>query len=94
MSVVLMSFMLGACSTNAPMQKTGQYIDDSVVTARVKAAILENKELKTTEISVETYHGVVQLSGFVKEKSSIPAATNVARSVDGVKSVKNDLLVK
>lgn len=88
-----MVFVLAACSTTAG-QTTGRYIDDSVITTKVKAAIFEDKTLKTTEISVETYKGEVQLSGFVKNKDAIPLATRVARSVEGVKNVKNDLIVK
>lgn len=88
-----MVFVLAACSSTAG-QTTGRYVDDSVITTKVKAAIFENKDLKSTEISVETYKGEVQLSGFVKNKDSIPLATKVASKVDGVKNVKNDLIVK
>jgi osmotically-inducible protein OsmY len=88
-----MVFVLAACSSTAG-QTTGRYVDDSVITTKVKAAIFEEKGLKSTEISVETYKGEVQLSGFVKNKESIPLATQVAGKIDGVKNVKNDLIVK
>ncbi len=88
-----MVFALAACSTTAG-QTTGRYVDDSVITSKVKAAIFEDNTLKTTEISVETYKGEVQLSGFVKNAEAIPIATRVARSVEGVQKVKNDLIVK
>jgi osmotically-inducible protein OsmY len=88
-----MVFALAACSSTTG-QTTGRYIDDSVITTKVKAAIFEEKSLKSTEISVETYKGEVQLSGFVRNKESIPVAARVARTVEGVKNVKNDLIVK
>lgn len=91
--LVAAAVALTGCNS-APMKTTGQYIDDSVLTSRVKAAIFNEPALKSTEISVETYQGKVQLSGFVKDAKSIPAATNVASKVEGVKSVKNSLTVK
>lgn len=92
-AVVTTSLALTACSSTAG-QKTGQYVDDSVITTKVKAVIFDNPSLKTNEISVETYHGEVQLSGFVKNPQSIPLATKAASGVAGVKSVKNNLIVK
>lgn len=75
-------------------ETAGQYVDDSVITAGVKAAIVKNSALKATEINVETYKGVVQLSGFVASPDNVSAAATVAGGVKGVKSVKNDLRVK
>ncbi len=70
------------------------YTDDSVITARVKTALLHTTGLKSTEITVETYKGVVKLSGFIDSKSEIKKAVSVAGHVKGVKSVENDLSVK
>jgi len=75
-------------------ESTGDYIDDSVLTAKVKTALIESPETKAHQINVETDHGVVQLSGFVDNAAAKSAATNVAKSVSGVKDVKNELSVK
>ncbi len=75
-------------------ESAGEYIDDSVLTAKVKTALIESSETKAHQINVETDHGVVQLSGFVDNAAAKTAATNVAKSVTGVKSVKNELSVK
>lgn len=84
-----------ACSSNANKGETaGQYIDDSVITTKVKAAILKEDTLKVAEINVETYQGVVQLSGFVNSKADISTAVRVASGINGVKSVKNDMRTK
>ena len=71
-----------------------EYVDDAVVTTKVKAAVLEEASLKSAEINVETYKGIVQLSGFVRSRTDINKAVEVARRVSGVKSVKNDMIVK
>jgi osmotically-inducible protein OsmY len=87
--------LLAGCTTSSPKEKsTGEYIDDAVITTKVKAAFVGDDELKATEIQVETYKGVVQLSGFVADASHVSKATKVARDVKGVKSVKNDIRVK
>lgn len=90
---ILLATMLG-CASTAKHEGTAEYIDDSIITANVKAAILNEPSLKVAEINVETFKGVVQLSGFVHDKADIGKATEVARKVKGVKSVKNDLLRK
>ena len=90
---VAMMFMLG-CAATAKQEGTGEYVDDTVITAKVKAEILEEKGLKSAEINVETFKGVVQLSGFVSSQAMIGKAVEVARGVRGVKSVKNDMRVK
>jgi len=82
------------CASTSKSEGTGEYVDDSVITAKVKTAIFEEPTLKSAEINVETFKGVVQLSGFVKSSDSVGKATMVARNVAGVKSVKNDMLVK
>lgn len=93
LAAVLLTTLVG-CASTSKQSSTGEYIDDTVITTKVKAAILEDKELNVTEINVETFKGVVQLSGFVSSQSDINRAATLARSVNGVKSVKNDMRVK
>ena len=90
---ITMIFMLG-CASTEKREGTGEYIDDTVITTKVKAAILDEPGLKSAEINVETFKGVVQLSGFVSSQASINRAAEIARGVRGVKSVKNDMRVK
>ena len=75
-------------------QKAQVYVDDSVITAKVKTAVFEEPSLKSAEINVETNKGMVQLSGFVRSRADINKAVSVARGVRGVTSVKNDMIVK
>jgi osmotically-inducible protein OsmY len=82
------------CGATATREGTGEYVDDSVITAKVKTAIFNDASLKVNEINVETFKGVVQLSGFVKSQADIDKAVQVARGVAGVKSVKNDMRIK
>lgn len=82
------------CASTAKQESTGEYIDDSVITNKVKAAILGDPALKVMQINVETFKGVVQLSGFVDSKAMIDRAVEVTRGVAGVKSVKNDMRVR
>ena len=82
------------CGSTATREGTGEYVDDSVITAKVKAAIFNDPSLKSTEINVETYKGIVQLSGFVRSSADINRAVEVARGVGGVTSVKNVMIVK
>jgi osmotically-inducible protein OsmY len=72
----------------------GEYVDDSVITTKVKSAIMGEPGLKVSEINVETFKGVVQLSGFVSSREDITSAVKVASAVSGVKSVKNDMQLK
>ncbi|MGZ8183027.1 MAG: BON domain-containing protein [Methylobacter sp.] len=82
------------CASTEKQAGTGEYVDDSVVTTKVKAAIFNEPTLKSAEINVETFKGVVQLSGFVSSRADINKAIEVARSVKGVNSVKNDMRLK
>lgn len=82
------------CGSTSKKEGTGEYIDDTVITTKVKAAILNEPMLKSAEINVETFKGVVQLSGFVSSSASIDKAVEVARGVAGVKSVKNSMQLK
>lgn len=85
---------LAGCASTATKEGTGEYVDDAVVTTKVKAAIFNEPTLKSAEINVETYKGIVQLSGFVSSPASISKASEVTRSVKGVTSVRNDLRIK
>ena len=85
---------MDGCAETRTHEATGQYVDDSVITGKVKAAIAGESSLKVSEINVETFKGVVQLSGFVSQASDIPKAASIARGVAGVQSVKNSLQVK
>lgn len=85
---------LFGCASTSTQEGTGQFVDDSVITAKVKAAIFNEPALKVAEINVETFKGVVRLSGFVGSRSEINKATVLARSVAGVNAVKNDIRVK
>ncbi len=85
---------LAGCASTATQENASEYVSDAVVTTRVKAAIVNDPSLKATEINVETFKGTVQLSGFVADRQSIGKATEVARVVPGVKSVKNDIRTK
>ncbi|WP_016599667.1 BON domain-containing protein, partial [Yersinia pestis] len=82
------------CAPTAKSEGTGGYLDDTVVTTKVKAALLGEKNLKSTEINVETFKGRVQLSGFVSSSQDANRAVQVTRSVPGVKSVSNQMLIK
>jgi osmotically-inducible protein OsmY len=82
------------CASSRTQEGTGQYVDDSVITTKVKAAILGEPGLKVAEINVETFKGAVQLSGFVNSREDIDAAMRVARGVNGVTSVKNGMQLK
>ncbi|MBE0612059.1 MAG: BON domain-containing protein [Burkholderiales bacterium] len=75
-------------------ESPGEYVEDTVITAKVKAAVLEESSLKSAEINVETFKGVVQLTGFVNSSADIKKAVAVAKVVKGVKSVKNDMILK
>ncbi|MFP5408178.1 MAG: BON domain-containing protein [Gammaproteobacteria bacterium] len=82
------------CASTAQKQGTGEYVDDAVITTKVKAAIFNEPSLKSLEIKVDTFKGAVQLSGFVNSQADINKAVEVARSVKGVVSVKNDMRLK
>jgi osmotically-inducible protein OsmY len=83
-----------ACASTSKQESTGEYIDDSVITTKVKSLLAGDDFLKSFQISVETYKGVVQLSGFVDSQAAADKAHQIASGVGGVKSVKNNLIVK
>ena len=82
------------CASTPKQEGTGEYVDDTVITGKVKSAILNEPTLKVAEINVETFKGIVQLSGFVSSQAAATKAVSVARDVGGVKSVKNDMQIK
>ena len=90
---VLLVSLLG-CASTSTQEGTGEYIDDAVITTKVKAEIFQDASLKSSEINVETFKGVVQLSGFVNSQADINKAVEIARTVKGVKSVKNSMHLK
>ncbi len=85
---------VAGCASTEKHEGAGEYVDDSVITTKVKAAIFNEPTLKSAEINVETFKGVVQLSGFVNSRADISRAVEVARDVKGVTSVKNDMRLK
>ena len=96
-SVLIATLALTAlvgCAGTPQQESTGQYVDDTAITTKVKAAILNDPSLKSAEINVETFKGRVQLSGFVSDRNSIDHAVMVAKGVGGVTSVANDIRVK
>jgi len=91
--ILLVTVFFG-CASTPTRESSGQYVDDSAVTTKVKAAIFDDPSLKVLQINVETFKGEVQLSGFVDSPQNIRRAGEIARGVRGVRSVKNDLIVK
>ncbi len=94
--LLLVGWIAGSsgCAGTSTRESTGEYIDSSVLTSKVKTAIFNDPMLKVLQINVETFKGVVQLSGFVDSAQAAARAVEVARSVEGVKAVKNNMSVK
>jgi osmotically-inducible protein OsmY len=82
------------CAGNAKQESTGEYVTDSWITTKVKASLVEDSMVKATEVNVETFKGVVQLSGFVSSDAAKRQAVIVARNIKGVTSVKDDMRIK
>ena len=82
------------CASTATSEGTGEYVEDTVITTKVKAAIFNEPTLKSNEINVETFKGRVQLSGFVSTQANVSNALQIAGGVNGVKSVKDDMRLK
>jgi osmotically-inducible protein OsmY len=83
-----------ACASSPKQESTGEYVDDSVITTKVKSLLAADDFLKSFQIGVETFKGTVQLSGFVNAQNAVDKAVEITRSVKGVRSVKNNLIVK
>ena len=94
MLILMLVATFAACASTRTHESAGEYVDDSVITNKVKAQLAADDFLKSFQISVETFKGTVQLSGFVNSQKAVDKASEIARSVQGVKDVKNDLIVK
>lgn len=92
--VLMLIVTFAACASTSRQEGTGEYVDNSVITSKIKSQLAADDFLKSFEISVETYKGTVQLSGFVDSQRAINRAGQIARGVEGVRSVKNNLRVK
>ena len=92
--IIMLFAVFAACASTRTQESAGEYVDDSVITTKVKSLLAGDDFLKSFQIGVETYKGVVQLSGFVNSQAAADKAVEIAKSVQGVKSVKNDLIVK
>ncbi len=92
--LLLLIASLVGCASTPTRESTGEYVDDSVITTKVKSLLAADDFLKSFQIGVESYKGVVQLSGFVNNQKAVDKAIEITRSVQGVKSIKNDLIVK
>lgn len=92
--LVLALILAAGCASTAKQEGTGEYVDDSLITTKVKALLFDEPNLRSGQINVETFKGVVQLSGFVGTRSDINKAIEIARTVKGVESVKNDMRLK
>ena len=94
LAVAAILFALGGCAGTAKQESVGEFVDDAAITAKVKSAFVEDKEVSALNVRVDTFKGVVQLSGFVSGARESWKAAQLARNVRGVKSVRNDLEVK
>lgn len=94
LAVFLLTASVAACAATSGRETPGSYLDDTAITTKVKAAIFNDPDLKVMQIGVETMQGTVQLSGFVDTEQTKIRAGEVARSVNGVRSVRNDLVVR
>lgn len=92
--LVMFVAICSACATKPILENTGEFIDDSVITTKIKSQIAGDGLLKAFQISVETFRGTVQLSGFVNSQHDIDRADEIARNIKGVRSVRNNLIVK
>ena len=94
--VFLAALMLavGGCAGTATHESTGEYVTDSWITTKVKAALVDDPAVKATEVNVETFKGVVQLSGFVSNQMAMNEAVRITRGIKGVTEVKNDMRIK
>ena len=92
--VLMMIAAFAACASTPKQESTGEYIDDSVITTKIKTLLANDDFLKSFQISVESRKGIVLLSGFVDSQKAVDKAGQIARDVKGVVSVNNNLVVK
>ena len=93
-AALLVAISLSGCAGSSTKESTGGYIDDTVVTTQVKTALFSDKQIKSSEINVQTFKGRVQLSGFVSSAADAKRAVEVTRQVQGVRVVENDMQIK
>ena len=93
-AALLVAISLSGCAGSSTKESTGGYIDDTVVTTKVKTALFSDKQIKSSEINVQTFKGRVQLSGFVSSAADAKRAGEVTRQVQGVRVVENDMQIK
>jgi osmotically-inducible protein OsmY len=93
-TMLLLVALMAGCTSTSTRESTGEYIDDTIITSAVKGELYSDQDFKVGQISVETYKGVVQLSGFVNSAQAASKAVSLAKKVKGVRSVKNSLVVK
>jgi len=94
LALLMLIATFASCASTPKHEGTGEYIDDSVITTKVKSLLAADDFLKSFQISVESRKGIVQLSGFVDSQKAVSQAGKITRGVEGVKSVRNDLIVK
>lgn len=94
LALLMLVATFAVCATTHAQESTGKYVKDSVITTKVKALLAEDDFLKSFKISVKTYKGRVRLSGSVSSQDAVHKAGEIARNVEGVRSVKNNLIVK
>ena len=94
LALLMLIATFAACASTRTHESAGEYVDDSVITTKVKSLLAADDFLKSFEIGVETYQGTVQLSGFVNSQQAVDKAGEITRSVQGVKYIKNNLIVK
>lgn len=92
--IILLAASLVACAGDAQQRSTGEYIDDSAITARITTALINDPDISAAEIDVEVYRGAVQLGGFVSSQTAIDKAVQVTREVDGVERVENNMQIR
>ncbi|WP_394170377.1 BON domain-containing protein [Saccharospirillum alexandrii] len=93
LAVLLLTTVIG-CAGSATQESTGEYFDDTWITTKVKASLVDDPIVKAREVNVETFKGVVQLSGFIESQEAMDRAVAVASSIEGVTSVRNDMTIK
>ncbi|EQC49107.1 BON domain-containing protein [Bacteriovorax sp. DB6_IX] len=91
---ILFSFVMISCASTGTSESTGQFVDSSAITAKIKAKLVGDKRVSALDVSVKTYKGTVQLSGFVSTSEQRSLAEEIARGVEGVKEVQNKLEIK
>ncbi len=93
LAILLITTVIG-CAGSATQESTGEYIDDTWITTKVKASLVDDPDVKAREVNVETFKGVVQLSGFVESEEAMARAVAIAESIEGVTSVRNNMTIK